>query len=75
VALAHDGIDEDLGAEDTVDVTGIVTEEDTTEGGEGAEEVGLPGDGGLDVLDILRGVEDGRGPALLGRLLKRVGHC
>lgn len=50
---------------DTVDVTGIVTEEDTTEGGESAEEVGLPGDGGLNGLDILRGVE---GDVLLAEL-------
>lgn len=30
-----DGVDEDFASEDTVDVTGVVTEEDTTEGGEG----------------------------------------
>lgn len=48
-----DGLDEDLGAVDTVDVTGVVTEEDTTKGGEGAHEVGLPGDGGLNGLHVL----------------------
>jgi hypothetical protein len=53
VGLTLDEGDEDAGASDTVDVTGIVTEEDTTERGEGAHEVGLPGDGSLDALDIV----------------------
>ena len=52
VGIALDESDEDLGAGDTVDVTRIVTEEDTTEGGEGAHEVGLPGDGSLDTLGV-----------------------
>lgn len=38
---ALDGVDELGASEDTVDVTGVVTEENTTEGGEGgtADEV------------------------------------
>lgn len=48
-----DGMVEDGVAENTVDVTRVVTEEDTTEGGKGAKEVGLPGDGSLDVLNVL----------------------
>src|SRR5690606_34633059 len=74
-----DGVLEDLGAEHTVGVTGVITEEDTADGGEGAEEVGLPGDGGLDVLDVdlvlelvLGGVALGGGGAVV---LFRVGHC
>lgn len=50
-----DGILEDLGAQDSVDVAGVVTEEDATERGKGADHVGLPGDGGLDAVDVLRG--------------------
>ena len=42
-------------AGDTVDVSGVVAEKDTAEGGEGAEQVGLPGDGSLDHLDVLGG--------------------
>ena len=49
---AFDGVDEDCRASDTVDVPGIVAEEDTAEGGEGAEEVGLPGDRSLDAFDV-----------------------
>lgn len=56
---ALDGLDEDGVAVDTVDVTGVVTEEDTTKRGKGAHHVGLPGDGGLDGLDRLGGVEGG----------------
>lgn len=65
---ALNGLVEDGGAVDTVDVTGVVAEEDATKGGKGAHEVGLPCDGSLDVLDILGSVDaDG----LLARL--RVG--
>lgn len=49
---AFDGIDKDLRAENAVDVTGVITEEDTTERREGADEVGLPCDGGFDAFDI-----------------------
>lgn len=48
-----DGVDEDSGPEDTVDITGVIAEEDTTKGREGADQVGLPGNWGLDALDIL----------------------
>jgi hypothetical protein len=63
VGLTLDEGDEDAGASDTVDVTGIVTEEDTTERGECAHEVGLPGDGSLNALDIVSSGEtpSGRG--------------
>lgn len=36
--------DEVVHTHDTVDVTGIITEEDTTEGSKGTHHVGLPGD-------------------------------
>lgn len=72
---ALDGLVEDGRAIDTVDVTRVVTEEDTTERGEGAEQVGLPGDGGLDVLNIVGGVDgDGFLALLRALLLERVGH-
>ena len=58
-ASAFDGIDEHLRAENTVDVTGVITEEDTTERGEGADQVGLPCDGGFDAFDILGVSEPG----------------
>jgi hypothetical protein len=60
-----DGLDEDGGRLDAVDVTGVVAEEDATEGGKGAHHVGLPVDGGLDELDVLGGV-DGHAGVLLG---------
>ena len=44
-------------AEDTVDVSRIVTEEDTAERCEGADEVRLPGHGSLDARDIAGGCE------------------
>jgi hypothetical protein len=50
--ITLDESDEDLGAGDTVDVTGVVTEEDTTKGGESAHQVGLPGNGSLDALRV-----------------------
>ena len=49
--------DEDTGGSDTVDVTRIITEEDTSERGKGADEVGLEGDWRLDALDIVGGCE------------------
>lgn len=61
---ALDLVDEELGAIDTVDVSGIVAKEDTTEGRESAHHVGLPGDGGLDLLDIVGSLE-GDGAATL----------
>ena len=66
VGLTLDESDEDAGAGDTVDVTGIVTEEDTTERGEGAHEVGLPGDGSLDALNIVSCGETPSGRSDLG---------
>lgn len=53
-----DLVDESLGARDTVDVSGVVAEEDTTERGKGANQVGLPGDGGLDAVDIAASSEN-----------------
>lgn len=78
--IALNKADEDLRASDTVDVTGVVTEEDTTEGGESAHEVGLPGNGSLNALDISGGGQADRGgpvgDALLGvGLLHREGCC
>lgn len=59
-------VDEDCGASNTVNVTGIVTEEDTAKGREGTNQVGLPGDRCLDIVDIVRGSQrsarhDGQG--------------
>lgn len=45
-------LDEVLHAHNTVDITRVITEEDTTERGKGAHEIGLEGDGGLDPFDV-----------------------
>jgi hypothetical protein len=66
VGFALDQSDENLGASDTVDVSGIVTEEDTTERGKGAHQVGLPGDGSLDALNIVGCGETASGRGDLG---------
>jgi len=55
VASALDELDEDRRTGDTVDVTRVVTEEDTTEGGKGADQIGLPGDWSLNLIDIRGG--------------------
>lgn len=52
-------VDEGDDGGDAVDVSGVVAKEHATEGREGADEVGLPGDGGLDAVDIGRGRELG----------------
>jgi hypothetical protein len=63
---AFDSLVEDRRAIDTVDVTGVIAEEDTAERGEGAQEVSLPGDGGFDVIDIFSsGQSTGRGSMCL----------
>lgn len=54
---AVDGLDEDLGALDTVNVSRIITEENTTKGGKGTHHVGLPCDGSLDIFDGLRSLK------------------
>ena len=54
-----DDVDEDWGASNTVNVTRIVTEEDTAKGREGTNQVGLPGDRRLDIVDIVRGSQRG----------------
>lgn len=51
--VALDLADEGSVTNDTVDVSGVISEEDTSKGGEGADHVGLPGDGGLDLGDVL----------------------
>ena len=53
--------DEVLHAQDTGDVSGIITEEDTTKGSKGTHQVSPDGDGGLQtsLLDIVpRGGSD-----------------
>jgi len=50
-----DKLDEDFGASDTVNVTGIVTKEYTAKRGEGAEKIRLPGHRRLDAIDIASG--------------------
>lgn len=54
---AFDIVDEESRASDTVDVSGVVTEEDTTEGRESAHQVGFPGDRSLDAGDIVGSCE------------------
>jgi hypothetical protein len=54
-----DVLNEERGWQDTVDVTGVVTKEDTTKGGKGANEVGLEGDGRLNAVDVLGWANDG----------------
>jgi len=39
--------------EDTIDVPRVISEEDTTEGGKGTEQIGLPGDWGFDARNIV----------------------
>lgn len=52
-----DHLHEQLGAIHTIDVTRIIPEKDTAETGKGAQEVGLPGNGRLDAVDICCRVE------------------
>jgi hypothetical protein len=52
-----DQFNEHLDAIDTVDVSGVISEVDTTKGCKSTEEVGLPGDWRLDMVDIGSGVE------------------
>src|SRR5947209_19693719 len=54
-----DDVDEDCGTGNTVDVTRIVTEEDTAKRREGTNQVDLPGDRCLDIVDIVRGSQLG----------------
>lgn len=53
---ALDDLDEVVHTVDTGDITGVVSEEDTTEGGKGAHHVGLHGNGSLHAGDITRTV-------------------
>lgn len=46
---------------DAIDVARVVAEVDTTESGKGTHEVGLPGDGSLDAVDIIGGRHLGEG--------------
>lgn len=41
-----------LHTKDTGDITGVITEEDTTEGSESAHQVGLDSDRGLDAASV-----------------------
>ena len=59
-----DVLDEDGVSQDTVDVSRVITEEDTAEGGKGADHVGLEGYGSLDTVDIVGGLEDDGGAGL-----------
>jgi hypothetical protein len=72
-----DDMDEDWRASNTVDVTRIVTEEDTAKGREGANQVGLPGDRCLDAVDIVRDRQratghDGQGVGVIGLRIVRM---
>lgn len=70
-----DSLDEDLGAQDTVDVTGVITKEDTTERSESTEKIGLPGNGSLDMLNVRGRVEGDGGFLVIARRLQIVRHC
>ena len=50
-------MDENLGAIDTIDISRVVSEEDTTKGSECAHQVGFPGDWSLDATDIVGDLE------------------
>ena len=52
-----DQANECWGANNTVDVSRVVAKEDTSERGEGAEQVSFPGHWSFDALDIARGSE------------------
>lgn len=52
-----DQIDEHLGPIDTVDVTGVISKEHTTQGGKAAKQVGLPSNWRLNAVDIRSCVE------------------
>lgn len=56
-AGAFDQLDEVLGTVDTIDVTGVITKEDTSERGKGTDEVGLEGDRCLNAVDIVGPVD------------------
>lgn len=49
---ALDDVDEGLETHGVVDVARVIAEEDATERSESADQVGLPGDGSLDALDV-----------------------
>lgn len=53
---------------DTVDIARVVAEEDTSKGCEGAHQVRLDRDGGLDALDVGGRDEIRASPSRLGRL-------
>ncbi len=53
-------MDEDLVSKHTVDISRIVAEEDTTEGGKSTDQVGLEGHRSFDTVDIGGGLEDNR---------------
>ena len=52
-ACTFDGGDEKSRSTDAVNVTRIIAEEDSSEGGKCAHQVGLPGDWGLDVNNVI----------------------
>ena len=58
---AFDCFDEFCHTSDTIDVSRIKAEEDTTERREGAHQVRLPRHGGLDAIDIAGGRERAAG--------------
>jgi hypothetical protein len=60
VTRTFDVVDEDLVTEHTVDISRVITEEDTTERSKGANEVGLEGDGSFNAVDIVSGLENDR---------------
>lgn len=66
--FALDDFDEDLGAGDTVDVSGIIAEEDATERSEGAEKIRFPGYGRFNRC-VVRSAGEGAFSSRIGRRL------
>ena len=65
-----DDVDEFGDAIDTVDVPRVIAEEDTAEGREGADEVGLPGDWSLNTVHVICGRQSTDLARHVGGLLK-----
>ncbi len=65
-------MDEDAGADDTVDVSRIISEEDTAERRKGTEKVGLPCHWSLNAINIACSV-NAAGHFRCGGIIKRIG--
>lgn len=68
-------VDEGLHAQDTGDVSGVITKVDTTKGGKGTHQVGLEGDGSFDTLHISGSVQSGNCTARHDEGVCRIDCC